>query len=272
MTLIRDKLGNINFKGITSVTLSSSAFHTDERQFSSAISINDKVKLTDSLACLKRLGQSTNLYVNPEEEERKRISRELHDGLGQLLTTMNLQLQHCLKDCTDDQNQSLPETHRESLEAISSMVRQAMSEVRSICSAIRPAMLDDLGLQPAISWQCRQIAKISSDTEVETDFDVDEEAIPEEYKSVIYRIVQESLTNAVKYSKAKRISVSLLQAHNAIHLLVIDDGIGFDPSDIQGKIGMGLVGMRERAESVNGRIRIDTGINQGVQIRASFPL
>ncbi|MES9951862.1 MAG: sensor histidine kinase [Candidatus Thiodiazotropha sp. 6PLUC2] len=277
MTLMKDKLGSISLNEISAIRLSSSAFPVSERELTSGISINDKVKptdphLSDGLACLKKTSHASHPFVTSEEEERKRISRELHDGLGQLLTGMGLHVQRCLNDCDENQDQTMPAEHRDSLEAISSMVKQAMSEVRSICSAIRPAILDDLGVLPAISWQCRQISKICSDTQVVTDFDVDESAIPDDYKSVIYRIVQESLNNAVKYSKAKTISVSLLQAHDAIHLLVIDDGVGFDPSEIQGKIGMGLVGMRERAESVEGRIRIDTGINQGVQIRASFPL
>ncbi|MES9928933.1 MAG: sensor histidine kinase [Candidatus Thiodiazotropha sp. 6PDIVS] len=277
MTLIKDKLGSISLNAISQIRLSSSAFLASESELSSGISINDKVNLTDSqlsdgLACLKKISQASHPFITSEEEERKRISRELHDGLGQILTSMGLHVQRCLSDCDATQDQPLPTEHRDSLEAISSMVKQAMSEVRSICSAIRPAILDDLGVLPAISWQCRQITKICSDTQVVTDFDVDESSIPEDYKSVIYRIVQESLNNAVKYAKAKTISVSLLQAHDAIHLMVIDDGIGFDPSQIQGKIGMGLVGMRERAESVDGRIRIDTGLNQGVQIRASFPI
>jgi signal transduction histidine kinase len=276
MVLAKDQLSIDALQGVSTLKLASSRYPAAESEIRFGVSINDSLRLTsqnvkDGLSCLNQIQQGTHLHVSSEELERKRISRELHDGLGQLLTSMNLHVQHCLNvsgdDDIDQQNQQ-----RESLEVVSSMIKQAMSEVRSICSAIRPAILDDLGLVPAISWQCRQITKVCSDTEVDTDFDVDEDSIPEDYKSVIYRIVQESLNNAVKYSKAKTISVSLLQAHNAIHLLIVDDGVGFDPSDIHGKLGMGLVGMRERAESVDGRIRIDTGVDQGVQIRASFPL
>jgi two-component system NarL family sensor kinase len=269
-------LGSDAFIGVSNLKLSSSDFIPVESEIESAVSINDNLRLTnqhikDGLSCLKRIQQGAHLHVSSEELERKRISRELHDGLGQLLTSMSLHVQRCLDGSEAEEQAEHQNQQRESLEIVSSMIKQAMSEVRSICSAIRPAILDDLGVVPAISWQCRQITKICSDIQVETDFDVDESAIPEDYKSVIYRIVQESLNNAIKYSKAETISVSLLQAHNAIHLLIVDDGVGFDPSDIQGKLGMGLVGMRERAESVNGRIRIDTGVDQGVQIRASFP-
>ena len=278
MTLVKDKSNSPSDPGLTTLTLSSSTFQAGEKKINATLSLNEKVKLTaphlaDGLDGLLDNKQPTHPFIASEEEERKRISRELHDGLGQLLTSMNLHVQSCLNGCSDNsQETELPADYRESLEAVSSMVKQAMAEVRTICSAIRPAILDDLGVLAAISWQCRQISRICCTADVVTDFDIDESSIPEECKSVIYRIVQESLNNAVKYAKAKSISVSLLQSRDAIHLLVIDDGIGFDPSEIQGKLGMGLVGMRERAESVQGKIRIDTGLNQGVQIRASFPM
>ncbi|MEJ2618976.1 MAG: sensor histidine kinase [Candidatus Thiodiazotropha sp.] len=276
MVLAKDQLGSNAFMGSSTLKLASSQFPKEESGIESGVSINENLRLTnqhikDGLSCISQIQKGAHLHVSSEELERKRISRELHDGLGQLLTSMNLHVQRCL-DVSGDKQPEQQNQQQESLEVVSSMIKQAMSEVRSICSAIRPAILDDLGVVPAISWQCRQISKVCSDTQVVTDFDVDEDSIPEDYKSVIYRIVQESLNNAIKYSKATAIRVSLLQAHNAIHLLVVDDGVGFDPSDIQGKLGMGLVGMRERAESVDGRIRIDSGVDQGVQIRASFPL
>jgi two-component system, NarL family, sensor kinase len=220
------------------------------------------------------LSRPTSVPINSEEEERKRISRELHDGLGQLLTSINLHVQGCLNRCDQEDLFADPagRQQRNSLESISEMVKQAITEVRSICRAIRPAILDDLGVVAAIAWQCRQISSGCDALEVVTDFDINEDVITEEYKTVIYRIVQESLNNALKYAQAKNISVSLLQSHDAIHLVITDDGVGFDPSQIQGKRGLGLVGMRERAESVRGRLRIDTGLNQGVQIRATFPL
>ncbi len=219
------------------------------------------------------LSRPANVPINSEEEERRRISRELHDGLGQLLTSINLHVQGCINRCDQEDLFADPAgLQRNSLESISEMVKQAITEVRSICRAIRPAILDDLGVVAAIAWQCRQISSACEALEVVTDFDINEDLITEAYKNVIYRIVQESLNNALKYAQASTISVSLLQSHDAIHLVVVDDGVGFDPSQIQGKRGLGLLGMRERAESVQGRLRIDTGLNQGVQIRASFPL
>ena len=106
-----------------------------------------------------------------EEEERKRLSRELHDGLGQLLTTIGLQVQQCLERC--DINPlpcPSPQEHKASLQQISVMVKEAIGEVRSICSAIRPAILDDLGILAAISWLCRQISQASPSLSIVTDY------------------------------------------------------------------------------------------------------
>ncbi len=208
-----------------------------------------------------------------DEEEKKRISRELHDGLGQLLTSMKLHIQQCLNGCDDQvMEHGLPEAHKESLQALSSMVNQAMNEVRTICSSIRPAILDDLGVLAAITWQCRQISQLCAKFDVRTEFELAESDIPEALRTVIYRIVQESLNNAVKYSKATLIKVNLFLSHNSINLTVLDDGVGFDPAKIKDKLGVGLMSMRDRAESVNGTLQVKAVVNQGVEICASFPL
>ncbi|MEW8486091.1 MAG: sensor histidine kinase [Candidatus Thiodiazotropha sp.] len=211
--------------------------------------------------------------INADEEEKKRISRELHDGVGQLLTSMNLHIQRCLDGC-DDQvgDKGVSEDHMDSLQALSSMVKQAMNEVRTICSSIRPAILDDLGVLAAITWQCRQISRLSSKFEVFTEFNIDEANIPEEYKSVIYRIVQESLNNAMKYSQANLVKVKLSRTRDTIELSILDDGIGFDPSEIKGRLGIGLMSMRERASSVNAALQVKAAVDQGVEISVSFPL
>ncbi|MES9945442.1 MAG: sensor histidine kinase [Candidatus Thiodiazotropha sp.] len=211
--------------------------------------------------------------MSVEEAEKKRISRELHDGLGQLLTSMNLHIQKCLDGCDAQVVESVrQEEHKDSLHALSSMVKQAMNEVRTICSAIRPAILDDLGVIAAVTWQCRQISQISANFDVVTDISINESDIHEELKTAIYRIVQESLNNALKYSQAKQVKVSLLHVHNAIQVIVKDDGVGFDPAEIKDRLGMGLMSMRERAESVNGTLQVNAGVNKGVEISVYFPV
>lgn len=207
------------------------------------------------------------------EEEKKRLSRDLHDGLGQLLTTIGLQVQQCLNHC--DVNPlpcPSPQEHKASLQQISNMVKEAIGEVRSLCSTLRPAILDDLGVLAAISWQCRQISQASPSLKVVTDYRIKETQIPVEYRNPIYRIVQESLNNTLKYAHASRVEVRLAQQDDTIQVNVMDNGIGFDITSIHNGLGLGLMNMREWAESVNGRLEIGAAVNIGVEIRARFPL
>lgn len=241
-----------------------------------ALSINERLALNgkattsqiDDLLATRRPS-----LMSSDEEEKKRISRELHDGLGQLLTSINLHIQQCLT--AGESQTELPQGIRDSMVAISNMARQAMGEVRTICGALRPAILDDLGVLAAISWQCRQISKGCSQMEVETNFRLDESMIPEEYKTVLYRIVQEALNNAVKYSRTNTVRVSLYLSGLSIELCIQDFGVGFDLKQVQSEHamgGMGLVSMRERAESMGGAFKIDTAVGRGVGISVTFPL
>lgn len=216
--------------------------------------------------------------ITSEEVERKRISRELHDGLGQLLTSMNLKIQECLSVAVEE-NGSSPALSKEvvdALSSVSSMVKQAMGEVRSICGALRPSILDDLGVLAAISWQCRQITKDStgSRVNVSTNFAVHEGMIPEEYKTAIYRVTQEALNNAIKYSQAQQINISIHHEGDRIRLTIQDDGIGFAAGrrPTAKGIGMGLNNMRERVESLGGDFHLISSAGRGVRVEAAFPI
>jgi signal transduction histidine kinase len=214
--------------------------------------------------------------MSAEEEEKKRISRELHDGLGQLLTSIRIHVQNCMNDCDSSDSRDANQELKESLAAISEMTQQAMGEVRSICSALRPAILDDLGVLAAITWQCRQISSGYSKVSVDTRLDLSESMIPEAYKSVIYRIVQEGLNNAVKYSQTESVKISLYPNNESIELVIRDYGVGFDLDKIRAEqgmgMGMGLMSMRERAESIGGTCEINAAEGRGVEVRASFPI
>ncbi|MCU7812384.1 MAG: sensor histidine kinase [Candidatus Thiodiazotropha sp. (ex Notomyrtea botanica)] len=243
------------------------------------------LSMSDRLSLLSQIpsSQVSELPVAPkmpdsamssEEEEKKRISRELHDGLGQILTSINLHIQNCLSGCESQDQVELPQGIKDSLAVISDMTKQAMGEVRSICGALRPAILDDLGVLAAISWQCRQISLGCSRLDVETHFDLEESMIPETYKTVIYRIVQEGLNNAVKYSQTKSVIISLFQEDESIQLVIRDFGIGFDLDQVRSEqgMGMGLMSMRERAESIGGSCEVNAATGRGVEIRVGFPV
>ncbi|MCU7846040.1 MAG: sensor histidine kinase [Candidatus Thiodiazotropha sp. (ex Monitilora ramsayi)] len=248
-----------------------------------SVDLNQKTVSTHSLSLL------ASTYINDEaleaqdrpiesmsaeEEEKKRISRELHDGLGQILTSINIHVQNCINGCASAKRDELPQELQDSLTIISDMTKQAMGEVRSICGALRPAILDDLGVLAAISWQCRQISLGCSKLTVETKFDVTESMIPESYKTVIYRIVQEGLNNAVKYSQTESVTISMYQTDESIELVIRDYGIGFELDQVRSEqgMGMGLRSMRERAESIGGSCEINAASGRGVEVRASFPV
>lgn len=254
-----------------------SASHTDIPPPSSSISTRNLTShntsnVSGKIKNLLEYKQLPMQSINSDEKERKRLSRELHDGLGQLLTTIGLQVKQCLDGYEDNHDMSLPAEHKYSLEMVSDMVKDAIGEVRAICSAIRPAILDDLGVLAAISWQRRQISRACPSLDIDIAFNIDESQIPETYKSVVYRIVQESLNNAVKYSQATSAKVTIFKHNDAIHLTITDNGVGFDQTTIQKKLGLGLMSMRERVESISGKMEIEAAIDQGVEIRASFPI
>ena len=213
----------------------------------------------------------SNQLIDTEEEEKKRIARELHDGLGQLLTTINLHAQQCLN--SPETLVKIPQAMKESLQAISSMTKQAMGEIRGICTALRPSILDDLGVLAAIRCQCRQVTQAHDKLHVATDFDVHEGMIPDGFKTAIYRIVQEALNNAVKYAKANNLFVKLYHAGDYLQLIVQDDGVGFDLCRTRAAgEGMGLTSMRERADAVGGVFEMESREGEGVEIRVLFPL
>ncbi|MES9992213.1 MAG: sensor histidine kinase [Candidatus Thiodiazotropha sp.] len=276
MTLVKDKYGLVAV-GQSQLALSVSPITPKKPSASSEKSLKDAISLIESrlvpafLESVDYTDAAAN-RIGVEEEEKKRISRELHDGLGQLLTSMNLHIQTCIDGNDELSEDSVQEQQKESLQALSCLVKQAMSEVRTICSAIRPAILDDLGVLAAISWQCRQISQLNEKLVVETDFKIDETAIPEELKSVIYRIAQESLNNAMKYSQASEVKLSLLHTHDSIELTIVDNGIGFDCNRINERLGVGLMSMRDRANSVNGALKVKSAVGYGVEIHVSFPL
>mgnify|MGYP006225796609 CR=1 FL=1 len=209
---------------------------------------------------------TVSMILRSAEDEKRRIARDLHDGLGQLLTSINLHVQQCLKAAHESGDMS--DNLADSMDNISAMTKQAMSELRGICGSLRPAILDDLGVLAAIKWQCRLVSQGREQLCVRTDLDVHEAQIPDSSKTTIYRIVQESLNNALKYSEAKNLAVGIRHLGDCLKLEIKDDGVGFDASD-KGS-GMGLISMRERAESIGGVFSIQSSPGQGVEISVLF--
>jgi signal transduction histidine kinase len=208
----------------------------------------------------------TSQLLLAEEKERKRIVRELHDGLGQSLSAIAFNVRSTLERVGDKVKSGF-----ESLEAIMPIIQQSIEEVRRIGMNLRPALLDDLGLLPTIEWFVRDYQKAYPGIRVQKQTEIEETQVPDPLKTVIYRMLQEAMNNIAKHSKANLVSISLMRRKDDRTELVIEDnGIGFDMESV--KKGLGLGSMRERAELSGGSFDIESVKGRGTVIRASWPI
>ncbi len=210
---------------------------------------------------LRKLSQQ---LVSAQEEERRSLSRELHDQVGQVLTALGMSLGNLEKALAPYEGSTLTE-----LELSKRLVGQALRSTRDLAMGLRPTMLDDLGLGPALEWYARQHAKLYGiPVSVHVDAALDD--LSDAQKTCVYRIVQEALNNSAKYAQAENVTVTLAVSGQDIALAIIDDGIGFDPGGSAGR-GLGLLGMRERIAQLGGSLAIESGAGQGTRIRADLP-
>jgi signal transduction histidine kinase len=211
------------------------------------------------LASQQQLRALTKKMDALAEEERTRIAREIHDELGHLLTAMKFDIE----SITENEDLA-PDSFKEKMDPILSMVDALIDSVRKIASDLRPGILDHLGLFPAIEWQINQFqmrTRIKCHYELKADIKFDKnETI------IIYHILQEILTNVARHSKAKSLRISLVKSGSRFTMKVQDDGIGFDwNSDIY-RNSFGLMGMRERAMSIGGELVIESFIGKGTTV------
>ena len=225
----------------------------------------------EAKAMQEKLRELSSKVLHAQEEERKRISRELHDEVGQALTAISVNLQLLKQKAAKIGNKDLDTTVAET----QSLLEQTMHNVHRFSYELRPAMLDDLGLVIALRWYIRAFAKRTS---IKLNFRADSvvEQLAGEPKTVIYRVVQESLTNVYKYADATRVAVIVKKSDDTIRLTVRDNGKGFRPDQLdlssKDKSGMGLMGMQERLRLVNGQFSVESEPGKGTAIRATIPL
>jgi len=209
--------------------------------------------------------------LRAQEEERKRISRELHDSIGQSLSAIKFGVESALGEI--DEGTARVSTN--SLKALIPLAQEAIEEVRRIQTNLRPSVLDDLGILPTINWFCREFQTIYSDIRVEKQIDVQENEVPDPLKIVIYRVLQEAMNNVAKHSQADLAELSLTTAQRKIHMTIADNGIGFDPNEALSRAsgrGLGLSSMKERTQLLGGILEVDSTKGKGTVIRASWPL
>ncbi len=198
------------------------------------------------------------------EEERARISRELHDDLGQLLTGVKLDLSRLIGRSRDGRPLS-PQT----FESMRQLLDGAMASVRRISTELRPRMLDDLSFGEALSWLAEEFGRRSS-IEVQLDLEAAAHVRGDEMSTGLFRIVQESLTNVARHAQATRVRIALFEREGRLSLRIRDNGRGIDPQRIGS--GVGLLSMRERATSLGASLRIHAAQGGGTEIELDMPL
>jgi signal transduction histidine kinase len=218
------------------------------------------------------LRQLSARLLTVQEEERKRIAQDLHDGIGQSLTAVKFMVEKAL----DDSSPQPVDSRRELLRNVVPVIQHSVAEVRNICMALRPSILDDLGLIATLQWFCREFIRVYPHVQVDLEISIEEAQIPEILKTNIFRIVQESMNNVAKHAKAGQVFISLCWSRQAeLVLTVRDDGDGFERNVTGGRNrpgGFGLASMRERAECTDGILHIDSVLGQGTTITAKWPL
>lgn len=211
---------------------------------------------------LRRLSQE---LVKAQEQERKTIARELHDEVGQMLTAQRMELRNlrALRDGPE-------EAFLARLEDTARLSEEALRAVRSLAMGLRPSMLDDLGLGPAVEWQAREFSRRYG-VPVSVNLEGPIEQLPDAYRTCVYRIVQEALTNSARHAHASEIRIAVHGNTNRLNILVQDDGSGFDPGQSRTR-GHGLIGMEERVKELGGRIEVLSQEGKGTTISAELPL
>ncbi len=211
---------------------------------------------------LRRLSQQ---LVKAQEQERKAIARELHDEVGQMLTAQRMELRN-LRELRHGSEEAFAAR----LEDTARLSEEALRSVRDIAMGLRPSMLDDLGLGPAVEWQARDFSRRYG-VPVTVDLEGPLEQLPDAHRTCIYRMVQEALTNSARHAQPTEIRIAVHGNPDRVHILVQDDGRGFDPGKSRAS-GLGLIGMEERVRELNGAISVLSQEGKGTTINAEIPL
>ena len=199
--------------------------------------------------------------VRAQENERRSLARELHDEVGQSLSAIRMEAESA--ECAET-----PGEVREHLSSIRTMAERTVNEVRDLALLLRPSMLDDFGLVPALNWHAREMTKRTG-LNVVVSADEGADDLPEEHKTCIYRMVQEALNNSARHASARTVEVAVRRESERVIFTVQDDGAGFETRFVR---GLGLLGMEERVRRLGGSLRIESQPGRGTLVSAELPL
>lgn len=226
--------------------------------------------LEQSLILQKQLRHLSHQILLAQEEERKHISHELHDEISQILTGINVRLATLKLEATAN-NGSL----KRKIVNTQRLVEKSVEAVHRFARELRPAMLDDLGLVPALLTYMKEFGKRTGIRINFTSTTADKiEQLDSLKRTVLYRVAQEALTNVAKHAQASRITLSIHIHDNAISMEIADNGISFDVTkalDLRRRKRLGIIGMRERVEMVSGTFAIESEPDHGTRIHVRIP-
>jgi signal transduction histidine kinase len=218
------------------------------------------IRVAVAIELSERVGRrAVRALLDGQETERRRLARELHDETGQALASILLGLKALERDVGE-----------EPLAVIRELVDSALGNVRRLTVELRPPALDDFGLGAALE-RLAAVVGDQSPFAIDVNVALRDALLPPEHETAIYRIVQEALTNVVKHASAKRVSIVVASSAKTVRAVVEDDGVGFTPGRVR-EHALGLVGMRERAQLLGGRLEVESAPGAGTTIVVEIPL
>jgi signal transduction histidine kinase len=203
--------------------------------------------------------------MTAQDEERRRVSRELHDQICQQLASLAMDISGLAAD-------PMRKDAKRRLKALQARAVKASEETRHIAYQLHPSSLDDLGLAASLKSLCNEFSKQAANISLEFTSGAAKASVPREVASCLYRVAQESLQNITNHATAKHVSVALTLENGTVTLVIADDGAGFDLDAVKGRGGLGLIGMEERTRLVNGKLTIAAQPGRGVRVTVSVPL
>jgi signal transduction histidine kinase len=228
---------------------------------SGAIRQSQERQLADSESRLRRL---SSCLLTAQENERRNLSRTLHDELGQLVTSISLDLKSAAREPVGEPTQGL-------LRRATDETEQLLKSLHVIASRVRPSVLDDLGLSEAMESHISEFERRNG-SNVRWDLSMGHTLIPPTVKENVYRIFQEALANVATHAQTKEVLVSVEVEDQMLHMLVQDRGRGFQLDELGDTSRLGILGMRERVELLNGEFRLTSKPGEGTTIRVAIPL
>jgi signal transduction histidine kinase len=223
----------------------------------------DRQDLTRLSLELRHLSQE---LVHVQEAERKSLSRELHDEVGQMMTALRMELGN-----TEALLKSSPEEARAHLKSAATLAEQTLRSARNLARGLRPSMLDELGVGSALNWLVREFTRHTG-IRVNLTSDDSLDHLPESYRTCIYRVVQEALTNCARHAQANEVQLDVRREGSSLAMTIQDDGIGFDAAQGNGTKGIGILGMKERVRELAGDLTIVSSPGHGTKLTVQVPL